>query len=64
MTSAAILSALRDAALSQGLLTNQQWADHAGIKRQQLEAYLSGKVDPRLKTLIRLAESVGIEIKV
>lgn len=56
-----IITALAARADALGL-SQTEWADLAGMKRQQLQSYLSGKVDPRLKTAERLAESLGGEI--
>lgn len=57
-----LLSDLHAIARAAGLnLTT--WATAAGMKRQQLSAYVNGDVMPTLETFIRLADSVGYDLK-
>lgn len=63
MTKSTIITALSARADALGL-SQTEWADLAGMKYQQLQRYLSGKVDPQLKTADRLAEAVGVRIEI
>jgi transcriptional regulator with XRE-family HTH domain len=63
MTKSSIITALAARADALGL-SQAEWADLAGMKYQQLQRYLSGKVDPRLKTSERLAGAVGVRIEI
>lgn len=63
MSKSPIITALSARADALGL-SQAVWADLAGMKYQQLQRYLSGKVDPQLKTAERLAESVGVKLEI
>ena len=39
------------------------WAAAAGMKRQQLSAYVNGEVMPTLETFTRLADAVGHDLE-
>ena len=39
------------------------WATAAGMKRQQLSAYVNGDVMPTLETFTRLADAVGYDLE-
>ena len=58
-----IITALSARADALGL-SQAEWADLAGMKYQQLQRYLAGKVDPQLKTAERLAGAVGVMIEI
>lgn len=52
---------LQDVRRSAGLSVTR-WAQLAGTSRPTLSAYLAGRVDPRLSTVERLVEVVGLEL--
>jgi len=63
MNKSLIITALSARAGALGL-SQAEWADLAGMKYQQLQRYLSGKVDPQMKTAERLAGAVGVRIEI
>lgn len=62
MTARALLADLRRLAKSAGY-NMTTWAAAAGMKRQQLSAYVNGNVIPTLETFTRLADAVGYDLE-
>jgi predicted transcriptional regulator len=62
MTEPEILTTIKDH-MKSAAITHEMAADLSGLKQSNISRMLSGRYSPNLKTLLRLADAVGVEIK-